>query len=87
MNKKSSTIDLKIMEAFSRIAPEWTHNAVHAMNFRCPHCDASSRETKRVWLNRYAPVTTENRIRKWQEFYLCECNQAWWGWSSDRINQ
>ena len=72
------------MEAFSRIAPEWTYNAVHVMNFHCPRCDASSREAKRVWLNRYAPVTTTNRVRKWQEFYMCECNQVWWGWSNDR---
>jgi hypothetical protein len=29
-------------------------------------------------------VTTSEHTRKWQEFYMCECNQVWWGWSSDR---
>ncbi len=73
------------MEAFSRIAPEWTHSAVHAMSFHCPNCEASPHEAKKVWLNRYAPVTSEDRVRKWQEFYLCECDRAWWGWSNDRV--
>jgi hypothetical protein len=26
----------------------------------------------------------ENRRRKWQEFYQCQCGTAWWGWSDDR---
>ena len=75
------------MEAFSRNAPQWTYDAVHALDFHCPSCHASPRKAQRVWLNRYAPVTTENHVRKWQEFYLCECHQPWWGWSNDRSQQ
>jgi hypothetical protein len=37
-----------------------------------------------VWINRRSPVSIENRRRKWQEFYLCECGKAWWGWSNER---
>ena len=72
------------MEAFSRNAPEWTKKATHALNFRCPRCNLSSRQAQKVWLNRYAPVTTEDYTRKYQEFYMCECEQVWWAWSSDR---
>ena len=72
------------MEAFSRVAPEWTKTATHSLDFSCPRCHASSYQSQKVWLNRAAPVTTENYIRKYQEFYLCECKQAWWAWSSDR---
>jgi hypothetical protein len=72
------------MEAFSRNAPEWTKTAIHALNFCCPRCHVSSHEAQKVWLNRYAPVTTEDYRRKYQEFYLCQCQQVWWAWSSDR---
>lgn len=72
------------MEAFARTAPQWTKDAIHAVPFCCPRCQSSPRKAKRVWLNRYSPVLTENRGRKWQEFYKCECDQAWWAWSSDR---
>jgi len=72
------------MEAFTRNAPDWTKTATHGFNFCCPRCEASSREAKKVWLNRYAPVTMENHQRKWQEFYLCECEQVWWAWSNER---
>ena len=73
------------MEAFSRTAPQWTQDAIHSMDFHCPKCDATSREAQKVWLNRWAPVTIQGQTRKWQEFYLCKCNQAWWGWSNDRL--
>ncbi|AFZ48010.1 hypothetical protein Cyast_2060 [Cyanobacterium stanieri PCC 7202] len=72
------------MEAFARSAPQWTYQATHAVSFCCPRCGASPRQATKVWLNRYAPVTMENRQRKWQEFYACECEQVWWAWSCDR---
>jgi hypothetical protein len=37
-----------------------------------------------VWINRRSPVYTENHQRKWQEFYQCGCQSAWWAWSNDR---
>lgn len=72
------------MEAFSPNAPEWTEKATHALTFKCPRCHASVIEAKQVWINRRAPVLMNNYQRKWQEFYLCKCDQAWWAWSSDR---
>ncbi len=72
------------MDAFAPFPPTWTKDAVHAQPFGCPSCEAGSREAKQVWLNRRAPVFTEGRKRKWQEFYQCECDQVWWAWSSDR---
>ncbi len=72
------------MDAFAPFPPSWTKDAVHAQPFGCPACGAGSREAKAVWLNRRAPVYTEGRKRKWQEFYQCECGTVWWGWSSDR---
>ena len=63
------------------------------LDYQCRTCSAiwlpqlaakGSREAKQVWLNRRAPVFTEGRKRKWQEFYQCECDTVWWGWSSDR---
>ncbi|MDJ1182273.1 hypothetical protein [Roseofilum casamattae] len=72
------------MEAFNPEPPEWTEAATHAFGFRCPRCAATSREAERVWLNRRSPVYTEGRRRKWQEFYLCHCGQAWWAWSDER---
>ena len=72
------------MDAFSPVAPDWTEDAVHAKPFGCPSCQADSTEARQVWLNRRAPVFTDGRKRKWQEFYLCECGTAWWAWSSDR---
>ncbi|WP_066383051.1 MULTISPECIES: hypothetical protein [unclassified Anabaena] len=72
------------MDAFALTPPEWTHKAVHAYEFCCPHCRASSLEALQVWINRRSPVFTENHRRKWQEFYNCQCGCAWWAWSSDR---
>ena len=72
------------MDAFSPFPPAWTKDAIHAQPFGCPTCGAGSREAKQVWLNRRAPVFTDGRKRKWQEFYQCECDQVWWAWSSDR---
>ncbi|MBK4731541.1 hypothetical protein JJD41_16955 [Oxynema sp. CENA135] len=72
------------MDAFEPIAPEWTAKAIHAHQFCCPTCQASSMEAKRVWINRRSPVYGEDRSRKWQEFYECECSTVWWAWSSDR---
>ncbi|NEP15762.1 MAG: hypothetical protein F6J97_02540 [Leptolyngbya sp. SIO4C1] len=72
------------MEAFSPTPPSWADNAVHALQFRCPSCQAASGEAQAVWINRRAPVYTHNHKRKWQEFYHCGCGAAWWGWSSDR---
>jgi hypothetical protein len=72
------------MDAFTSTPPEWTQTAVHAVNFCCPSCKASAAEARDVWLNRRAPVSISENRRKWQEFYLCECNTTWWGWSNDR---
>ncbi|MBP0001489.1 MAG: hypothetical protein J7641_21280 [Cyanobacteria bacterium SID2] len=72
------------MDAFAPIPPAWTKSAVHAFEFCCPQCGASSRTAKDVWLNRRSPVYTEDHRRKWQEFYHCDCGCAWWAWSSDR---
>lgn len=72
------------MEAFSPIPPKWTESAVHAVQFACPNCGASSQQAQAVWINRRSPVYTEHQRRKWQEFYRCECNTIWWAWSSDR---
>ncbi|MBF2028559.1 MAG: hypothetical protein IGS48_17645 [Oscillatoriales cyanobacterium C42_A2020_001] len=72
------------MEAFDPNPPAWTQKAIHASEFGCPVCRANSKTATRVWINRRSPVFTEDRRRKWQEFYLCECQQAWWAWSSDR---
>lgn len=72
------------MDAFSPDAPPWTAAATHAHGFSCPQCGASEKEATQVWVNRFAPVLTEERRRKWQEFYHCSCDRAWWAWSSDR---
>ena len=72
------------MEAFSLNPPKWLESAVHAFEFCCPKCGATSMEATAVWINRRSPVYTENRRRKWQEFYHCECGCSWWAWSSDR---
>ncbi|MEB3248770.1 MAG: hypothetical protein VKK07_05460 [Merismopediaceae bacterium] len=72
------------MEAFSFEPPEWINSAIHAPTFACPRCHESPRQAQQVWINRRSPVMTEDHRRKWQEFYHCECGQAWWGWSSDR---
>lgn len=72
------------MEAFDPTPPGWTQSALHAQEFRCPNCKAPSQAATSVWINRRSPVFTEDRRRKWQEFYHCTCEQSWWGWSSDR---
>jgi hypothetical protein len=72
------------MEAFSPTPPDWRERATHAEGFCCPQCRASSSEATAVWLDRRSPVYIENRKRKWQEFYLCQCDTAWWGWSNER---
>ncbi len=72
------------MEAFAFLPPEWTSEAIHAYDFCCPKCHSSSLEATQVWINRRAPVTTENYKRKWQEFYHCQCGAVWWAWSNDR---
>jgi len=72
------------MEAFDPTPPDWTQAATHAAEFCCPSCRAMSKAATQVWINRRSPVYTEDQRRKWQEFYLCECNTVWWGWSSDR---
>ncbi|PSO52454.1 MAG: hypothetical protein BRC40_11020 [Cyanobacteria bacterium QH_8_48_120] len=72
------------MDAFQSTPPEWTETAIHALEFCCPSCRASSQKAQRVWINRRAPVMGEYYRRKWQEFYQCECGTVWWAWSSDR---
>jgi hypothetical protein len=72
------------MEAFEPVPPSWTQSAIHAFDFCCPVCQATSTAAQRVWINRRSPVFTEDHRRKWQEFYQCECGAAWWAWSSDR---
>jgi hypothetical protein len=72
-------------DAFSPTNPAWTEEATHAHTFACPQCAASEKEADRVWVNRRAPVMLENRRRKWQEFYHCNCGKVWWAWSNDRL--
>ena len=72
------------MDAFSPTPPPWTETAIHGLQFCCPPCHASANKAQKAWINRRAPVITEDYGRRWQEFYLCECEQAWWAWSSDR---
>ncbi len=72
------------MDAFSPTPPAWTETAIHGLQFRCPRCYASANKAQKAWINRRAPVISEDYGRRWQEFYLCECEQAWWAWSSDR---
>jgi hypothetical protein len=72
------------MEAFSPTPPNWTELATHAPEFCCPSCHAGSAESTAAWINRRSPVMAENRRRKWQEFYQCNCGKAWWGWSDER---
>ncbi|MGR3275698.1 hypothetical protein [Acaryochloris marina] len=72
------------MNAFDPTPPNWTNSATHAHHFYCPSCRATCSEAQAVWINRRAPVITETYLRKWQEFYQCQCGQAWWAWSSDR---
>jgi hypothetical protein len=72
------------MDAFAPTPPDWTQSAVHAYEFCCPTCRASSLEAQQVWINRRSPVLMENRRRRWQEFYHCSCQTVWWAWSSDR---
>jgi hypothetical protein len=72
------------MEAFSPTPPNWTELATHAQGFCCPNCSSGSTAATAAWINRRSPILLENRKRKWQEFYNCECGTAWWGWSDDR---
>ncbi|MCS6812032.1 MAG: hypothetical protein NZ772_00420 [Cyanobacteria bacterium] len=72
------------MDAFQPTPPEWTTAAVHAVQFRCPVCQAACTEATAVWINRRSPVYTDDHRRKWQEFYQCNCGNPWWAWSSDR---
>lgn len=72
------------MDAFELNPPEWTNKAIHAWDFSCPRCKATSMEAVQVWINRRSPVYTEDHRRKWQEFYECNCGCAWWAWSSER---
>ncbi len=72
------------MDAFSFTPPDWVEDSVHAQGFCCPRCQSPCTVAHKAWINRRAPVYTEERRRKWQEFYRCECGCAWWAWSSDR---
>jgi hypothetical protein len=72
------------MEAFAPNPPDWTQSAIHAKAFCCPTCHALSTDAAQVWINRRSPVYSDDRRRKWQEFYKCNCGTAWWAWSSDR---
>lgn len=72
------------MDAFAPIPPDWTQAAVHAHEFRCPTCNSTCMEAKRVWINRRSPVYTEDYRKKWQEFYDCQCGTVWWAWSNER---
>ncbi len=72
------------MDAFQPHPPLWTNQAVRAFTFCCPTCGTAAAGAKAVWINRRSPVYGEDRRRKWQEFYWCECGTVWWAWSSDR---
>jgi hypothetical protein len=83
-NVGSELFELPYMDAFTPNPPAWTETATHAHTFACPQCGASEKAAQHVWVNRLAPVSTEERRRKWQEFYQCSCTKVWWGWSNDR---
>ena len=72
------------MNPFSMDQPGWANDAVHSVKFCCPRCQGGAAEAEKVWINRRSPVMTEEYRRIWQEFYACNCGQAWWAWSSDR---
>jgi hypothetical protein len=72
------------MNPFAPTPPDWAVQAQHAHAFCCPRCLAKAATAEDVWLNRRSPVYIDAFNRKWQEFYLCHCGQAWWAWSSDR---
>ncbi len=72
------------MQAFNPTPPEWTKTATHALTLSCPSCQGSPDVAENVWINRFAPVLSEDYRRKWQEFYQCECGTVWWAWSSER---
>ncbi|QUS62194.1 hypothetical protein IQE94_09280 [Synechocystis sp. PCC 7339] len=72
------------MEVFDPTPPPWVEDTVHTRGFCCPQCQAGPRQALRAWINRRSPVLGDDRRRKWQEFYQCECGQGWWAWSSDR---
>ncbi|MCM1981439.1 hypothetical protein [Lyngbya confervoides] len=72
------------MNPFSATPPDWTGEAIHALQFCCPSCHAAAAAAQQVWINRRSPVLTEDRRRVWQEFYGCVCGQVWWAWSGDR---
>ncbi len=72
------------MEAFDPTPPSWTSTASHSINFFCPRCGANAHKAIKVWINRRSPVISADYRRKWQEFYLCECDFVWWAWNSDR---
>lgn len=75
------------MDAFSLTPPPWTRNATHGFRFSCPKCQASPNQALSVWLNRRSPVVSEDGTRRWQEFYQCDCGQAWWAWNNERPKQ
>ena len=72
------------MNPFSLEPPAWASQAIHSVKFSCPQCQASAAQAENVWINRRAPALTPENRRIWQEFYHCQCGQAWWSWSSDR---
>ncbi|MEA5532615.1 hypothetical protein [Crocosphaera sp. XPORK-15E] len=72
------------MDAFSPLPPAWTQTAIHGLQFCCPRCHEAASKAQKVWINRQSLVMGEDYRRRWQEFYYCDCEQAWWGWSSDR---
>ena len=72
------------MEVFSPNPPSWIETATHAHKFCCSSCHANAQAATTAWINRRSPVSGNHRKRKWQEFYLCHCGTAWWGWSDER---
>lgn len=71
------------MDAFSPSPPPWVDHAKHGVAFTCPSCGKDPRSAQAVWINRRSPLYQDNR-KVWQEFYLCECGVAWWGWNNER---
>ena len=72
------------MDAFSPSPPPWVADAKHAVEFVCPSCGKGARSAQAVWINRRSPLHRPHGGRTWQEFYLCECGTAWWGWNDER---
>ena len=52
------------MDAFSPTPPSWTETAIHGLQFCCPRCHSTANKAQKAWINRRAPVITEDYGRR-----------------------